>query len=825
MAVRIGQAIYGERDRAHRLLAASGSFPDADSLAGAMDLQGSPPPHTEWRPYLSGFLWRDHYVLARTAHDPSGTRGNMVFSRAFAIPADAAGDMDDIRGLLSLLEEHGERRDAAVDVEWRPGEGPPEQGMDLAAALAADGPSPVVWAGDQGFPAAVAGLWSALWPAARLALRFRIAFSPTDASSDPPTVVTTPAALATRWSGYRIARPGSAAGPFNRTARYLSGGARDGELPSLVDAFGAQIPDIRGLATLCDLEQLLQDGASFEGYLGAIRLAAHLAPDPKLAGAEKRRLLDGVVLTTPTAAIADIRMARNLDLGTVKDGRRFWSAVADWAAGDLWKDPDADSVLRLVEESLSDKPVPEWRQAIAEGMRKALSAPSRVVATRLWSLLARRAELLARFAQLSTSRGGLERALVDTTPATLPKDSGATLAAQSLSLKMVMLHAACCAANLTPEEAIERHLTDAPFDAASLALAAGKAKGPELVAAALAHSEPQLLAMAVEAAAGRPNLLRRLEVADSRWRAIWLGALRLNPRANSGLAKPDAAVAALLDGILDGRIADAALVDALSSTNEANLLGYARRDEVWPSLADPARSRFRAATATEWLLAAERGEENACEEALAEEIAKPERLDPTLDRLVASPALAFPIFRALPQVREARFTQWLRQVLTRGPRFAVTDAAALGRLVAARSWEDAAKAIADAITDAGRSDLRPAVEYIVDMVGMTRRWYLDELGNSTPLSAKWQILLELLLELYGHGPSDTEIWRRAGGKDKDVPKGSSGADIWRKIVDAALKGKGDIEVSRLIVVMHEDYPHHPSVRKFSRDTQFGGGWS
>jgi hypothetical protein len=330
--------------------------------------------------------------------------------------------------------------------------------------------------------------------------------------------------------------------------------------------------------------------------------------------------------------------------------------------------------------------------------------------------------------------------------------------------------------------------------------------------------------MAVAAVAGSPNLLRRLEVADSRWRAIWLGALELNHRVNSGITKPEAAMAAFLDGILDGRIADAALADALSSTDQANLLGYARREELWPLLAEPARSRFRMATATEWLLAAERGEEHSCEQALAEEIARPERLDPTLDRLVMHPDLGLPIFRALPQVPEMRFARWLAQVLARGPKFAVADAAALGRVVAARSWDDVAKAIADAITDAGRSDLQPAVEYIIDMVGMTRRWYLDELGNSTPLSAKWQILLELLLELYGYGPSDTQIWRRAGGKDKDVPKGSSGADIWRKVVDAARKGKGDIEVSRLIRVMNEDYPHHPSVRKFRRDAQFGGGW-
>jgi hypothetical protein len=457
-------------------------------------------------------------------------------------------------------------------------------------------------------------------------------------------------------------------------------------------------------------------------------------------------------------------------------------------------------------------------------MRKALAKPSRTVSVRLWNLLERRAELLARFAQLSSSGRGMERALLDSAPTTLPTDAGIALATQALSLKLVMLHAACCAASLPPEEAIARHLADAPFDAASLALAAGRAKGAELVDAALAHGEPQLLEMAVASVAAKPNLLRRLDASDSRWRAIWLGALELNPGVNSGIAKPDAVIATLLDGILEGRIADAALLDALSRTDQANLLAYSRREELWAAIPEPARSRLLAATAVGWLAEAELGEVRACEGALAEEVTRPERLDSVLDRLVTDPGRAFSLFRSLSNVGEARFARWFAQVQARGPKFAAADAASLGRLVAARGWEGVARGIADAITDCGRSDLRPAVEYIVDMVGWTRRWYLDEFGNSTPISAKWQILLELLLELYGRGPWDTGIWRRADGKDKDVPKGDSGAEVWGKVIDAARKGKGAIEVPKLIRVMDEDYPHHPGVRKFRRDAQFGGGW-
>jgi hypothetical protein len=821
VTLRIAQAIFGERERGHRMLAASPSFSDAETLAGRMDLQGSPPPHAEWGPHFSGFPWNGHYVLARTVKDPSGTRGNMVFSRAFAIPEGAAGQMDDIGGLLELLEELGEAREAATDVEWRPGASPPVPSADLAAGLTADGSPPVVWASDYEFGAAVAGLWSTIWPAARLALRFRIAFSPADIASDPPTIVTTPPALVTRWSGYRVANPGSQPQGPDRAAIYLGGGARDGDLESLVKAFGDQMPNIRDLTRLTELEHLLTKGATFDGYLGAIRLAALLAPGAEQAEKQKGQLLDGAMRTLSGATIAEIRMARNLDLASFARREDFWDAVADWARSELWSELDADAVLGIVEESASDKPVEGWREAISTGLRAALSPPSATVAKRLWNLLERRPELLTRLARLSANQSELERALVAAAPVRLTADTGAALAGQSIALRMVSLHAACCAASLPAEEAIDRHLTDAPFDAASLALAASKAKGQELIAATLTHSEPQLLAMAIKSVAERPALLRKLEVADAQWRAIWVGALELNPDVNAGLSKAEAVIAELLDAVIDRRIADAPLLERLSATPQANLLGYRQRAALWPLLVEPALSRFRQSTAAGWLSAAERGEDCACEAPLAEEVVQPHRLDPTLDRLVGRPGTAFPLFRALPSIREARFAQWFGQVLARGPRFTVDDAAALGRLVAARSWRDVARSIADAITDSGRSDLRPAVEYIVEMVGTIRRWYLDETGSSTPVSAKWQVLLELLLELYGFGPRDTRIWQRAGGKDKDVPKGSSGADIWRKIISDAQKGKGDISVSNLVRVMYEDYPYHRAVEKLRWDSQFG----
>jgi hypothetical protein len=159
--------------------------------------------------------------------------------------------------------------------------------------------------------------------------------------------------------------------------------------------------------------------------------------------------------------------------------------------------------------------------------------------------------------------------------------------------------------------------------------------------------------------------------------------------------------------------------------------------------------------------------------------------------------------------------------LRRTNSLASDDAESLGRLVSSRSWSSAACAIADAITNDGRRDLRPSVDYIVELIGFWRRYDLDELGSSMPLAAKWQVLEEVTLELYGFGPGDTRLWQRAGGKDKDIPKAKSGAEAWQKVFADAKKGKGVVDIRELIKYMHEDYRHHRTLQKLRSDPAFG----
>ena len=815
----IGQAIYGELARGHQLLSASPAFPEPEGLAGRMDLQGSPPPHTPWEPYLSGFRWNDSYVIACTMPDSRSSRAGMVFSRALAIPLADAGGMSDIGGLLDLLEALGDDREAAKDLEVPAHVGEPSANAGLVAALLAEGPDPAVWPGQGGFAAALRGLWASLWPSARLALRFRVAFSPADVALDPPTIVTTPAELVSRWTGHRIAKPNAPVEDGDAATRFLSGD-RGGTLGQLVAALSGPLSAIRDIHKLVDMDSFMAGEGGLAEHIDGLRLACHLASEPGLGGAVKEALVGRAVEALRTADPADVRMARNLDLSAAAGQGEFWAALSDWAAERMWEAKDAVAIGRILDDAFSNRPTPDWRDAVTKGALEATGRPTATIAKRLWSILPGDPDVLARLSEGRFRTQRLEKALVAAAPTQLEGPSAATLAAAALGCGMALLHAACCAAGMEPSAAIARHLADAPATAESVAIAARRASGRQLVEAAVSQDSEALALLAAAAAAARPTLLAKLDVADARWRQLWKAAIELDPRAAEGPSDPANAMARLIDGLTNGTVNDPQLLTVLAATPLADLSDHRRASDAWFRLPPSALPAYLDASANGWLAKVESGGDPAIDATLAGAITKPERLDPVLRRLAASPRAGCRLFGRLPQLDQARFRTWLREVLRVNAQVAVPDAQALGRVVASRDWDLASYDLADAIADNGREDLRPAVEFIVDMIGMIRRYQLDESWSSSPSSARWQVLEEVLVQLYGTGTSDHHIWTRAGGREGDMPKSETGADAWRKVIADLQKGKAVITAAGLIGVMLEDYRDHPVLGKMRRDPLF-----
>ena len=98
---------------------------------------------------------------------------------------------------------------------------------------------------------------------------------------------------------------------------------------------------------------------------------------------------------------------------------------------------------------------------------------------------------------------------------------------------------------------------------------------------------------------------------------------------------------------------------------------------------------------------------------------------------------------------------------------------------------------------------------------------LDRGGVKTALSetgrrVTWEIwgrLEEIMPDLYPQGPTDQEIWCRAGGDLSRVRLTGTGRENWFRALRTLRQGGGGagIQKESLIVAALEDYPHHPEL--------------
>ena len=101
--MKIEQAIYGEGRGGHGLRVASGAGRLFNELEPHLDLPDTAPPGVKWSPFLRGFPFGEHYILARTFADPNASRTGLVLTHAIVAPLGEMSALNDLRPLLALL--------------------------------------------------------------------------------------------------------------------------------------------------------------------------------------------------------------------------------------------------------------------------------------------------------------------------------------------------------------------------------------------------------------------------------------------------------------------------------------------------------------------------------------------------------------------------------------------------------------------------------------------------------------------------------------------------------------------------------------------------
>lgn len=455
--MRVEQAVYGEvPGRGHGLRASSPNAPLAEVIASKLDLPDAVPPGVQaWSPFVRGFPVDDHYVLARTFLDSSASRGGMVLTHALIVSLDDMCEVGSLAALfgwlaLSVADCPGSVATLELDTA-RSIHATATDLIGTANALTAQGPTPVVRLGVEGFEHLVDSLWRNLWPALRRTFAFRLSFGPNDVVEQPtPALVCTPDQLQARWTKHRIIKPDDQT-PDSESAGILCGQRDVQPILALAEELGFEVDTLKGLSRLERLHTLLFGSESFDDLLAAIRLVDGLSNQPTLGASIKDKLIGRFTALIPGAGCKQLLPMRNLALSSFANTRSLWSAVELLVSNLGFASTDDIDLMAMVAASVDeDLALPPWRAAVAGGLSTAARRDKPVISQAIWRWAERSQAAFAAAIGTLPADAAVEQRLAEEVPRMLHVTTPADLLSPLLKKRWLTAYGAALASTLPP---------------------------------------------------------------------------------------------------------------------------------------------------------------------------------------------------------------------------------------------------------------------------------------------------------------------------------------------------------------------------------------
>lgn len=823
--MRLEQAIYGASRGGHSMIAVSGLHDVAVELTSRLDLPDTSPFGVVWSPYISGFPLEKHYVLARTMTDHHALRAGMVFSHALIAPIEdmvAYGDLSQIVDLL-LTEPSPTITLSSIEIEQRY-RAPEELDNELLAVanlLVSSTRKPVVRLAHLGFDQLVCQVWQRLWPMIRRQFAFRLSFGPSDLVESPtPSLVCTPANLATRWSEYPIVVTDSGRGFLTPAAAFLVGQEGGERIRDLTQALAIEVTGFGQLALLDKLQALSKNGeSSFATDLAKVRLVEVLASGQPKDVVGRRDLLIDIVGELPHARAQQVRALRNLTLMSFGQPEMLWKGVREWMGRYSFPAEDDEECIELICDAYdAERATQSWRTAITTGLESAKQDVRMGFGAAFWRYIATTpVERFKRLFEGLAVQPSQEVNLILGAPSTIRSEIADYLLIMTSTKGLFKLHAVIASIHLNPIAAAQAQLQVEPqsADITTLRLALKRAKPRELVSIALTLGDKRLISLGAESAAADPSALYDINILDAASQDLWVRTLELSRESWRGPKEPESAMSQLLDQMLDGGRTETRLITLLSETPLADLRGYKRRAELWRVLTGLTKDRVLAFTADQWLMHMNSEEPAALEQELQRQILNSPNFTQSLRNLISHNFTKGIQFIAQLNMLDDRTFATFVPIFTNN-RLTVNDAGFLGNLINTRGWSLTADSLAQ-MARQGREDLRPTLRECQGLLGF---WTRLRLGlGAVSSDEKWNELAIMCASLYPAGPDDREIWKRAGGDNADLIHDGDGRTRWFNAIYKIRRGY-HLRIWQLLAKMRNDFPWNDELRALSIDAEF-----
>jgi len=827
--IKIRQAVYGEKNNAHQLLAHTGQpAPLFEEIKRFTDLPMQFPQGTAWGPYFTGLPYNDTYLLCKTFPDPSASRRGMVQTHVLVADLKQLILVNNLDPILNLLPKTLDKGNSieTVELEIEKGSTPkvtdPEQFLGVARQLLEDGADslPVLWAEPNSFLQLVSTIWANATPSIRDKFSFGTSFVPDDLRDRNFTLVSAIVAKESKWSSRKLL---SATTDSSATAAeaFVLGLPDGAPIEKLVTTLGIdEVQSFRQLRLMSSLGAYLQkiDAGSTVAILellSVLRLIEALSPSELHAGALKKSAASTLSVRIADSTADELKRMRNMSLNAFGTSRiLIRDALVSWIKNSSAGDESARaSGVQLIRSVIADS-----AGILLEAAREYLSDASNspCLAKLAWELWLADDQNVKPVAELIPKKAQLEKDLVESAPANLSKDLAEKLAAWTLERKWYALHFSICWAFLSPREAIEKQSssTNQKFKRGWIEPVVQRV-APNLIVKAIVESEEfELAGLAIDLGIRDIATLKGLDIARPITQEVFAGVL------SKGGSLPDTKfiggiLYSVLDLVASGGSVNESLIVEFSRTNVADIADYPGRANVWDKLPVDAFENFMSATSQGWLskFARSESDELPIEPELESVVCQNSVLHDFLLSIGGKAAsMLVRFYRRFVNLSQDRFENDLIAIQGKNSKINYIDSVSIGKLISDRGWSRSAGRLADDVLSYDRKDMIPAVNQCSHLLGIYNRargWLSGKLEASEISDGEWwEIFEETLSELYPSGPQDDEIWSRAKGRKSVLDYNGKGFQRWHSALGDLRDGSGgkNISARKLLNETLKDYP-------------------
>ena len=598
MLLNLDWAVYGYRPSGGHgwlrgsLGSANLSTKDNGILARFTDLSPHYAEQPSWTPYLAGRPIGERYFFTFTTPMPKAKRKGTVTTRVFAAPCGLIGQVRDLRPLLSELRESGVfdgegRRPFKIplDDEANLPLSATNEGAEVAATFVKARGRRIIFPSVDLWHERLPALWAVLWPEARASLSFRPYVEPQvlPDERDVPDVVIVPKlspvwqAQALRYQTFTLINSTSA-------LPIIAGltGAASLEANAFASAMCGSVRDLhRAHVVESALARFRLDG-KLHDVAYALRFLSDVPLRQSFQTALEAQLRQTVVQLIPDVGAEEVSSLQQLPEST-----ELSEALTRWTNQRLQLNEDVLDALIIVNADSEG-----WfDQAVRMGVTRL--QPGVPLAQRFLSWWQGRQNVRWIFEALTAEWDSV----LAEAAASIEASDAHELRTIARECQLWQLNAVLAVREDLSE--LDAVVAQTPLPKQLTALkAAHKAVGSAaFLDWSVASSSETAYVVGAECLASDPSLLANLNVSNPGWLEVWAKAMPELSEPLVGIPEPTTVTRDLLDAVMKSEPVPEILLQSISQTAEANLLGYERLEEAWDVLPEG----FHSATATAYL--------------------------------------------------------------------------------------------------------------------------------------------------------------------------------------------------------------------------------